>query len=116
MVLVRRWELMDPPKMSPLDEPGRAPKRFRVTASSENRAAREREEAVGVAGIEMFPVLNLNNPNWCTAVQSKIICLFRIHLSNQNEGNETDWFGRFGLVHDQFERYPLQARRLDHSK
>lgn len=65
MVLVRRWELMDdPPKMSPLDEPGRAPKRLRVTASREKRAAREREEAVGVAGMEMFPVLNLNRPNW----------------------------------------------------
>ena len=63
MVLVLLCELIVPPKMSPLDEPGRAPNRFRVTASRENRAARERDEAVGVTGIDMFPVLNLNRPN-----------------------------------------------------
>lgn len=49
--------------MSPLPEPGSAPKRFRDIASRPKMAARERELAVGVDGTETFPVRNLNKPN-----------------------------------------------------
>lgn len=59
--LVRLWPLMEPPKKSPIAEPGRALKRFREIASRPKMAARER--AVGVEGAEFFPVRNWNSPN-----------------------------------------------------
>jgi hypothetical protein len=58
---VRLWPLMEPPKKSPTDEPGRALKRFREIASSPKIATRER--AVGVDGRESRPVRNSNKPN-----------------------------------------------------
>jgi hypothetical protein len=64
--LDRLEPLIDPPKMSPFPEPGRALKRFREMASRPNIWARERKPVVGVEGADMLPVRNLNKPNWCT--------------------------------------------------
>jgi len=61
--LVRLCPLTEPPKKSPIDEPGRVLKRFREMASKLKMAARERVLAFGVDGNELFPVRNLNNPN-----------------------------------------------------
>lgn len=57
----RRWPLIEPPKKSPMAEPGRAPNRLREMTSRPNIAARERE-AVGVVGRDTAFVLNLNKP------------------------------------------------------
>lgn len=62
--LVRRWLLTDPPKKSPMDDPGRELKRFLEMASKPKIAALER--AVGVDGAEFLPVRNSNKPNWWT--------------------------------------------------
>lgn len=56
---------MDPPKKSPLEEPGIALSRFLEIASKLNVCARDLE--FGVAGRESLPVLNLNRPYWWTA-------------------------------------------------
>ena len=61
--LDRLCTLTDPPKKSPMVEPGRVLKRLREMASKPNIAARERALAVGVEGSEFFPVRNLNKPN-----------------------------------------------------
>ena len=58
----RLWLFIDPPKMSPLEAPGSALNRFREIASRLKIAARERELIVGVEGMELFPVRNLNKP------------------------------------------------------
>jgi hypothetical protein len=52
----------EPPKMSPLLDPGRALKRLREMASRPKIAARERVLALGVAGAELLSVRNLNRP------------------------------------------------------
>ena len=62
--LDRREPLIDPPKMSPRLLPGKALKRLREITSSPKIAARERLVAVGVEGIEFFPVRNLKRPYW----------------------------------------------------
>ena len=59
-----REPLIDPPKMSPRLLPGKALKRLREITSSPKIAARERLVAVGVEGIEFFPVRNLKRPYW----------------------------------------------------
>jgi hypothetical protein len=53
---------MEPPKKSPLEEPGMALSRFLEIASKLNVCARDLEFAFGVAGRESLPVLNLNKP------------------------------------------------------
>jgi hypothetical protein len=58
---VRLRPLIEPPKKSPIDEPGRVLNRFREMASRPKIATRER--AVGVDGRESRPVRNSNNPN-----------------------------------------------------
>lgn len=58
--------------MSPLEEPGSALKRLREIASRPKMAARERALTVGVDGMELFPVRNLNNPNWWTSTMGSI--------------------------------------------
>jgi len=64
---VRRWLPMDVPNMSPLDDPGRALKRFLDIASKLKICARDFALAVGVAGRESFPVRNLKRPYcWAT--------------------------------------------------
>jgi hypothetical protein len=65
----RREPLMEPPKMSPRLVPGKALKRLREMASSPKIAARERL-MVGVEGMELFPVRNLNRPYWWTSTLS----------------------------------------------
>ena len=61
VVRERRWLLIEPPKKSPILEPGRAPKRLRDITSRPKMAARERD-AVGVVGRDTAFVLNLNRP------------------------------------------------------
>ena len=63
VVRERRWLFIDPPKKSPMLEPGRAPNRLREMTSRPKMAARERD-AVGVVGREIELVLNLNRPYW----------------------------------------------------
>lgn len=63
VVRERRWPLIEPPKKSPMLDPGRAPNRFRDMTSRPNIAARERD-AVGVVGRETPFVWNLNRPYW----------------------------------------------------
>ena len=62
--LVRLRPLIDPPKKSPIEEPGLVLNRLREIASRPKIAAFER--AVGVPGSELLPVLNSNKPNWWT--------------------------------------------------
>jgi hypothetical protein len=59
--LVRLCPLIEPPKKSPIEEPGRVLKRFRDMASNPKMATLER--AVGVEGSELLPVRNSNRPN-----------------------------------------------------
>ena len=59
---VRLWPLIEPPKKSPMADPGRELKRLREIASSPNIATRD--FAVGVEGRESRPVRNWNRPNW----------------------------------------------------
>jgi hypothetical protein len=58
--LARLWLVMLP-KMS-LDNPGLALNKFREIASSPKMAALDLMLAVGVEGLELFPVENLNKP------------------------------------------------------
>lgn len=60
---VRRLAIEPPPNMSPLLEPTLALKRLREMTSNPKMPARDRWDALGVAGAESLPVLNLNNPN-----------------------------------------------------
>ncbi len=68
--------LIDPPKKSPIADPGRLLNRFREIASSPKIAARDRMLAVGVEGAEMCPVVNFNNPYWFTR-RCELFALFR---------------------------------------
>ena len=61
--LERLWTLTEPPKKSPIAEPGRPLNKFRDIASRPKMAVRDRLLAVGVDGREFCPVRNLNNPN-----------------------------------------------------
>lgn len=61
---VRLWPLIEPPKKSPMADPGRELKRLREIASRPNIATRDL--AVGVDGRESRPVRNWNSPNWWT--------------------------------------------------
>jgi hypothetical protein len=60
---VRRWLFIDPEKKSPIEPPLRVEgNRVREMASNPNIDALDL--AVGVGGLEFFPVRNWNNPNW----------------------------------------------------
>ena len=58
---VRLWLLIEPPKKSPMVDPGRELKILREIASRPNIATRDL--AVGVEGRDSLPVRNWNKPN-----------------------------------------------------